>query len=113
MAWSRTRKGSREYVAAALGGCLLLAAAGLPCSVGYAQVTSSGLGTTVNQPATGVFNITGGTRPNNGPNLFHSFGNFSLTTSESANFLNNSGRPTTNILSRVTGGTATSNSGTI
>jgi filamentous hemagglutinin family protein len=96
-----------------VGGGLLLVAAGLPFSISYAEVTSSGLGTTVNQPAAGVFNITGGTRPNNGPNLFHSFGNFSLNTPESANFLNNSGLPTTNILSRVTGGNPSSIFGTI
>jgi filamentous hemagglutinin family protein len=116
MAWSRscrTGKGSRKYVTAAVCASVFLAAARLPFSVCHADVTSSGLGTTVNQPAAGVFNITGGTRPNNGPNLFHSFGNFSLNTPESANFLNNSGLPTTNILSRVTGGNPSSIFGTI
>jgi filamentous hemagglutinin family protein len=86
---------------------------GAPFSVGHADVTSSGLGTTVNQPAAGVFNITGGTRPGGGTNLFHSFGNFSLNTPESANFLNNSGLATTNILSRVTGGNPSNIFGTI
>ena len=106
-------RGSRRCVAAAVGAGLLLAAAGLPFSVGYADVTASGLGTVVNQPTAGVFNITGGTRPNNGPNLFHSFGNFSLNTPESANFLNDSGLATRNILSRVTGGNPSSIFGTI
>jgi filamentous hemagglutinin family protein len=106
-------KGSRKYVRAAVCAGLFLATAALPCSVAYAQVTASGLGTAVNQPSTGVFNITGGTRPNNGPNLFHSFGNFSLNAAESANFLNNSGRATTNILSRVTGGNPSRIFGTI
>ena len=47
MAWSRnvTGKGFRRYVTAAVGAGLLLAAVGLPFSVGYAQVTTSGLKT--------------------------------------------------------------------
>jgi len=100
------------YFQPALVGILLYTVSGL-LSVSLADVTSSGLGTAVNQPAAGVFNIRGGTRPNNGPNLFHSFGNFSLNTPESANFLNSSGLPTTNILSRVTGGNPSSIFGTI
>jgi filamentous hemagglutinin family protein len=79
----------------------------------HADVTASGLGTAVNQPSAGVFNITGGTRPGGGANLFHSFGNFSLNTPENANFLNDSGLATTNILSRVTGGNPSSIFGTI
>lgn len=47
--------------------------------------------------------ITGGTRPNNGSSLFHSFENFSVGTSDIANFNNETGLPTENILSRVTG----------
>jgi filamentous hemagglutinin family protein len=50
------------------------------------------------------YDITGGSRPNDGPNLFHSFGDFSVGTNNVARFLNDSGRSTTNILSRVTGG---------
>jgi filamentous hemagglutinin family protein len=94
-----------------LVGILLYTASGL--SVSHADVTSSGLGTTVNQGAPGVFNITGGSRPGGGTNLFHSFGNFSLNTAESANFLNNSGLATKNILSRVTGGNPSTIFGTI
>ena len=71
------------------------------------SITSSGLNTTVT-PSAGApvptYNITGGTRPGNGPNLFHSFGDFSVGTHDRALFLNDSGLPTTNILSRVTGG---------
>jgi len=48
--------------------------------------------------------ITGGTRPGDGPNLFHSFGDFSVGTNNVARFFNESGRATMNILSRVTGG---------
>jgi len=76
-------------------------------------VTSSGLGTVVNQPGAGVFEITGGTRPDGGSNLFHSFGNFSLDAGQSGNFINDSGLATTNIFSRVTGGNPSNIFGTI
>src|SRR5262249_44689640 len=94
---------------------VLMCAAGGVFSTSNAQVTSitsSGLGTTVSQAGT-TWNITGGTRPGNGPNLFHSFGDFSLNAPERANFLNDSGRATTNILSRVTGGNPSNIFGTI
>src|SRR5438128_1981744 len=61
------------------------------------------LGTTVT-PAGNLYSITGGTRPGNGPNLFHSFDLFSVGTGDIANFLNQPMFPTTNILGRVTGG---------
>src|ERR1043165_9915199 len=65
-------------------------------SMSIAQTThiaSSGLGTHVSDPTTlpsGQINydITGGTRPDNGPNLFHSFGDFSVGTNNIANFVN-------------------------
>lgn len=76
------------------------------------NITSSGLGTTVNQ-ADNVHTITGGTRPGNGPNLFHSFGNFSVGSGDIANFFNDSGLATKNILSRVTGGNVSNIFGTI
>ncbi|MDC8450240.1 MAG: filamentous hemagglutinin N-terminal domain-containing protein [Nitrospira sp.] len=50
------------------------------------------------------YDITGGTRPNGGPNLFHSFGEFGVPNNAIANFLNNPHVETTNILGRVTGG---------
>ncbi len=99
--------------------CASLAA---PLPVGYAQVTTalteSGLGTRISEPVTlpsGKINydITGGTRPSNGPNLFHSFGEFSLATNHIANFLNETGLPTNNIISRVTGGNPSNIWGTI
>ena len=77
-------------------------------AVGDAQmetnITSSGLGTVVplQPPSDGVYNITGGTRPGDGPNLLHSFGDFSVGQGDIANFLNDSGLPTSNILGRVT-----------
>jgi filamentous hemagglutinin family protein len=59
------------------------------------------LGTTVTQSGT-VHNITGGTRPGNGPNLYHSFDRFSVGTNDTARFSGPTG--IVNILSRVTGG---------
>ena len=43
------------------------------------------LGTVVTQSGT-VHTITGGTRPGNGPNLFHSFDRFSVGTNDTARF---------------------------
>ncbi|UVT14835.1 MAG: filamentous hemagglutinin N-terminal domain-containing protein [Nitrospira sp.] len=95
---------------------LILAVIPMSPSVGDAQIptdiTSSGLNTQVNQ-AGNSYNITGGTRPGNGPNLFHSFDNFSVGGGDLANFLNNTGLPTSNILGRVTGGNISNIDGTI
>ena len=90
-------------------------------SVGDAQVpvvtniTSSGLGTEVPllPPSDGVYNITGGTRPGGGLNLFHSFGNFSIGEGDIGNFLNDSGLTTSNIIGRVTGPNISNIYGTI
>src|SRR5262245_7636558 len=73
---------------------------------GQAQVTTTitpdgTLGTTVTQSGT-IHSITGGTRPGNGPNLFHSFGRFTVGTNDTASFSGPTG--IVNILSRVTGG---------
>jgi filamentous hemagglutinin family protein len=46
--------------------------------------------------------ITGGTRT--GTNLYHSFGQFGVGPGDVANFFNETGLPTSNILGRVTGG---------
>lgn len=78
----------------------------VPVSQGQTtSITSSGLNTQVShvggQPS---YDITGGTRPGNGTNLFHSFGDFSVGTHDVARFMNDAHLPTTNILSRVTGG---------
>ena len=48
-----------------------------------------------------------------GANLFHSFGDFGVPANNIANFLNDSGLPTSNILSRVTGGNPSNIFGTI
>ena len=64
-----------------------------------APITQSGLNTQVSPPiisGTGAnqttqYNITGGTRPGGGTNLFHSFGDFNVPNNNIANFLNDSG----------------------
>ena len=92
----------------------------LKTSLVLAQVTPAitpttgpgNLGTTVTQ-AGNTYQITGGTRPSNGPNLFHSFGEFGVPTNHLANFLNDTALPTSNILGRVTGGNPSNIFGTI
>ncbi len=94
-----------------------------------APITSSGLNTQISSPTTLPggqvnYNITGGTRPSGGGNLFHSFGTFNVPSNNIANFLNVgsvdlSGNPlpaglsTSNILGRVTGGNISNIFGTI
>ena len=82
-----------------------------------APITPSGLGTEVSGPIVvggqTQYDITGGTRPGGGANLFHSFGDFSVPTNNIANFLNDTGLPTNNILGRVTGGNISNIFGTI
>lgn len=72
-------------------------------------LTSSGLNTHVEAPSTlpsgqTNYDITGGTRPGGGTNLFHSFGAFNVGSNSIANFFNETSLPTNNILARVTGG---------
>ena len=79
---------------------------GVLLASGQAQVTTTltpdgTLGTAVTQSGT-VYDITGGTRPGNGPNLFHSFNRFSVGTNDTARFSGPTG--IVNILNRVTGG---------
>ena len=93
----------------------------LPCPPAFGQalpqvttaITSDGTLGTIVIPKGPIHEITGGTRPGNGTNLFHSFGQFSVGSSDMANFLNDSGLPTNNILSRVTGGDPSHIFGTI
>jgi filamentous hemagglutinin family protein len=63
------------------------------------------------------YNITGGTRPGGGANLFHSFGDFGVPTNHIANFLNTPVDgvlpATSNILARVTGNIRSDIFGTI
>ncbi len=80
-------------------------------------ITESGLNTQVsgalNVGGNTQYNITGGTRPSNGGNVFHSFGEFGVPLNNIANFQNDSGLPTSNILSRVTGNNPSNIFGTI
>ena len=91
----------------------------LPSPLSLAQtITPSGLNTAVSGPIAfpngqTQIDITGGTRPGGGGNVFHSFGNFSVPNNTTANFLNKSGLPTSNILARVTGGNTSNILGTI
>jgi len=95
----------------------LTSAYGQPPATNITSTTGGGdLGTTVTQmDNVRDIVITGGTRPGNGSNLFHSFQNFSIGEGDIANFLNHSGNGpvTENILSRVTGGTSSEIYGTI
>jgi filamentous hemagglutinin family protein len=75
-------------------------------------ITSSGLNTIVTTNGN-IHTITGGTRPGNGPNLFHSFGEFNVPVNNIANFLNETALPTSNILGRVTAGNPSNIFGTI
>lgn len=96
-------------------GTFCLAAGQVTTSITPTIGTGS-LGTTITQGGN-LYNITGGTRPENGVNLFHSFGNFSVGAADTANFLNtpvNGTLPlTSNILGRVTGGNISNIFGTI
>lgn len=80
-----------------------LPACAAPCGSGVTTITQSAA----------RYNITGGARPGNGGNLFHSFNTFSVGTGDSANFINDLNLPTTNIVSRVTGGSASNIFGTL
>src|SRR5262245_38388357 len=87
-------------------------------------IKPSGLNTTVTLSATPPagktqYDITGGTRPGGGVNLYHSFGNFNVPTNNIANFLNSGSvdlngtvllpnLPTANILGRINGGNPSS-----
>lgn len=71
------------------------------------------LGTTVTSHGH-TTHITGGIRPGNGANLFHSFNQFSVGLGDTAQFLNTTPTiATINILSRVTGDNPSSIFGTI
>ncbi len=105
-----------------VGGCwlclLAILSPSLPVDAQTPPITSSGLNTQVSTPIAGPsgitqFNITGGTRPGSGPNLFHSFGEFGVPNNNIANFLNDTALPTSNILGRVTGGNPSNIFGTI
>ena len=114
-------KPHQEHVRVVLGLIFVLSLLlAILCSVTLAQppITPSGLNTQVNlaptpPPGKIQYDITGGTRPGGGVNLFHSFGNFNVPNNNIANFLNDSGLTTSNILGRVTGGNLSNIFGTI
>lgn len=58
-----------------------------------------------------ITNITGGVRPRNGGNLFHSFANFSIKSGEIVRFVH--GQGIQNIINRVTGSSTSNINGTI
>ena len=70
------------------------------------------LGTHVDQVGT-TTQITGGTRPGDGTNLFHSFDSFRLGTDHVAHFMNDMQLQTTNIIARVIGGERSTIDGTL
>jgi filamentous hemagglutinin family protein len=69
------------------------------------------LPSTVNFAVDRVYEITGGTRPNNGANLFHSFKDFSIEFGDTARFIHQPG--VENIITRITGGSPSLINGTI
>ncbi len=69
------------------------------------------LPTNINQLKNTVYQITGGSRPNNATNLFHSFRDFSIQSSDTVRFVHDSGIE--NIINRVTGGLPSNIDGTI
>ena len=95
-----------------------LLSAACAASIAHAQSTNivatppgaGGLGTSLST-AGNTTNITGGTRPGGGPNLFHSFNQFSVGTGDVAAFVNPGG--VSNVISRVIGGSPSNIYGTI
>ena len=92
-----------------------------PLSLSQAQVETNitptqtaplDLGTNVDTVGS-TTQITGGTRPGSGTNLFHSFDAFTLGTGDVAHFMNDMQRPTTNIVGRVIGGEVSTIDGTL
>lgn len=87
-------------------------------SIAYGQATNivatpsgaGGLGTTLSTSGN-TTNITGGTRPGGGPNLFHSFNQFSVGTGDVAAFVNPGG--VSNVIGRVIGGSPSNINGTV
>ena len=74
-------------------------------SIAHAQSTNivatppgaGGLGTSLNTSGN-TTNITGGTRPSGGPNLFYSFNQFSVGTGDVAAFVILAGFPTSSVV---------------
>ncbi|MBY0246940.1 MAG: filamentous hemagglutinin N-terminal domain-containing protein [Nitrospiraceae bacterium] len=109
-----TRAQYHERVPLTLLACcpLLLLILVLNESRAQTPITSSGLNTVVTTTGN-IHDITGGTRPGGGVNLFHSFEDFNVPANHIANFFNDSGLATSNILGRVSGGNPSEILGTI
>ncbi|MGB3640549.1 MAG: filamentous hemagglutinin N-terminal domain-containing protein [Rivularia sp. (in: cyanobacteria)] len=67
--------------------------------------------TKVNNIKSGIYEITGGSRPENAANVFHSLKEFSIKSGDTARFVHDAGIK--NILTRVTGGSVSNINGTI
>jgi len=109
---SRHRGSTRQIFLWALLPTLLIVLNAPDITYGHEVVTTNitatttaplNLGTDVDTVGT-TTQITGGTRPGGGTNLFHSFDMFTLGTGDTAHFLNDMQLPTTNIIARVIGG---------
>jgi filamentous hemagglutinin family protein len=74
------------------------------------DIGTGGLGTVTTQ-AGNTTNITGGLRPGNGSNVFHSFNQFSVGQGHTAAFINPGGAA--RVISRVIGGSPSNINGTI
>ncbi len=74
------------------------------------QVGTGGLGTVATETGN-TTNITGGLRPGNGPNVFHSFNQFSVGQGHTAAFINPGGA--SRVISRVIGGSPSNINGTV
>ena len=76
------------------------------------QINADGtLPSNVNNLGGGLYSITGGARPNNAINLFHSLGKFSVGTGDTVRFVHDAGIQ--NIITRITGGSPSNIDGTI
>ena len=92
--------------------CLLLTSSFLLASIAVnAQISSDGTLPTRVNPTGNQFEITGGSNPDGGSNLFHSFSEFSVPTNNTAIFQNASN--IANIIGRVTGGSVSNIDGLI
>jgi filamentous hemagglutinin family protein len=100
--WTHTQSG-RLFWRASLLSALVLSMMFARCDAQVSTaITSDGTMGTVITDQGAVFNITGGTRPAQGPNLFHSFSQFDVGTGDTAHFVGQPG--VDNIIGRVTGG---------
>ncbi|MBO3457212.1 S-layer family protein [Aetokthonos hydrillicola Thurmond2011] len=80
-------------------------------ALGQTSITPDGTLPTNVTNVRGIYDITGGTRPNNGANLFHSLKDFSIKSSDTARFIYDPG--VSNIITRITGGSSSQIDGTI